>query len=133
MMFTRCDAPHARALILLTIRCVQRYINPNATEEQISKVSHWMVAFYALVIGLAGLIFFYIGVSMGWLYVSLLKRRFSAHIDDNHITDFHGRHTWISRRADCSMYYLEQGQQMGMYLWGHIWLLGWHHRVARYH
>jgi hypothetical protein len=27
------------------------------------------VACYALVIGLAGLIFFYIGVSMGWLYV----------------------------------------------------------------
>lgn len=65
---------------------VQRYINPNATEEQISKVSHWMVAFYALVIGLAGLIFFYIGVSMGWLYVSLHKLRVSSHknplIDD---------------------------------------------------
>ena len=29
------------------------------------------VAFYALVMGLAGLIFYYIGVSMGWLYVSL--------------------------------------------------------------
>jgi Na+/proline symporter len=28
-----------------------------------------MVAFDALVIGLSGLIFFYIGVSMGWLYV----------------------------------------------------------------
>lgn len=28
------------------------------------------VALYALVMGLAGLIFFYIGVSMGWLYVS---------------------------------------------------------------
>ena len=32
-------------------------------------MSHWMVALYALVIALAGLIFFYIGVSMGWLYV----------------------------------------------------------------
>jgi hypothetical protein len=30
------------------------------------------VAFYALVSALAGLIFYYIGVSMGWLYVSLV-------------------------------------------------------------
>jgi hypothetical protein len=45
------------------------------------------VALYALVSALAGLIFFYIGVSMGWLYASLvipvprieldLMRRFS--------------------------------------------------------
>ena len=57
---------------------MQRYINPNATEAQISKVSHWMVAFYALVIGLAGLIFFYIGVSMGWLYVRQLEKLMKA-------------------------------------------------------
>jgi len=31
-------------------------------------VSHAMVAFFALCMGLAGLIFFYIGISMGWLY-----------------------------------------------------------------
>jgi Na+/proline symporter len=31
-------------------------------------MGHAMVAFYALVCGIAGLIFFYIGVSMGWLY-----------------------------------------------------------------
>lgn len=49
-----------------------------------------MVAFYALVIGLAGLIFFYIGVSMGWLYVSLLKLRSSAHIDNNPSQTFMG-------------------------------------------
>jgi hypothetical protein len=29
------------------------------------------VAFYALVMGIAGLIFYYIGISMGWLYVGL--------------------------------------------------------------
>lgn len=46
----------------------KRYVNPQATEVQISRVSHYAVAFYALVMGLAGLIFFYIGVSMGWLY-----------------------------------------------------------------
>jgi hypothetical protein len=65
----------------------KKYINPDATEEQILRVSHWavrdafepaqlssdeiQVAFYALVMGIAGLIFYYIGISMGWLYVGL--------------------------------------------------------------
>ncbi|KAJ7827131.1 urea transporter [Mycena olivaceomarginata] len=53
---------------ILTYDVYKRYINPEATEAQILRVSHLMVACYALVIGLAGLIFFYIGVSMGWLY-----------------------------------------------------------------
>ncbi|KAF7297841.1 Urea transporter [Mycena kentingensis (nom. inval.)] len=53
---------------LLTYDVYKRYINPAATEAQILRVSHLMVAFYALVIGLAGVVFFYIGVSMGWLY-----------------------------------------------------------------
>ncbi|KAJ6551826.1 urea transporter [Mycena capillaripes] len=53
---------------LLTYDVYKRYINPQANEAQILRMSHLMVAFYALVIGLAGLIFFYIGVSMGWLY-----------------------------------------------------------------
>ncbi|KAK7062641.1 hypothetical protein VNI00_000129 [Paramarasmius palmivorus] len=47
---------------------IQKYINPNATENQILRMGHWMVALYSVVMGLAGLIFFYIGVSMGWLY-----------------------------------------------------------------
>ncbi|KAJ6555148.1 urea transporter [Mycena vulgaris] len=53
---------------LLTYDVYKKYINPEATEAQILRMSHLMVAFYALVIGLAGVIFFYIGVSMGWLY-----------------------------------------------------------------
>jgi hypothetical protein len=47
---------------------LQRYINPNATEQQILRVSHYMIAAYAIFMGIAGTIFFYIGVSMGWLY-----------------------------------------------------------------
>jgi urea-proton symporter len=47
----------------------KKYINPAATEAQILRVGHAMVAFYAIVMGLAGLIFYYIGISMGWLYV----------------------------------------------------------------
>lgn len=31
-------------------------------------MGHIMVAAYAIIMGLAGLIFYYIGVSMGWLY-----------------------------------------------------------------
>ncbi|KAF9043829.1 urea transporter [Hymenopellis radicata] len=53
---------------LLTYDVYKRYINPKATEEQILNVGHMMVAVYALVMALAGLIFYYIGVSMGWLY-----------------------------------------------------------------
>ncbi|KLO15220.1 urea transporter [Schizopora paradoxa] len=53
---------------ILTYDVYKKYVNPQATEAQISRVSHYAVAFYALVMGLAGLIFFYIGVSMGWLY-----------------------------------------------------------------
>ncbi|KIP04085.1 hypothetical protein PHLGIDRAFT_31522 [Phlebiopsis gigantea 11061_1 CR5-6] len=53
---------------ILTFDVYKRYINPNATESQILKVSHAGVAFFAVVMGLLGLIFFYIGISMGWLY-----------------------------------------------------------------
>ncbi|KAF8906688.1 urea transporter [Mucidula mucida] len=53
---------------LLTYDVYKKYINPKATEEQILNVGHMMVAVYALVMALAGLIFYYIGVSMGWLY-----------------------------------------------------------------
>ncbi|KAG5724151.1 putative urea active transporter 1, partial [Termitomyces sp. T112] len=53
---------------ILTYDVYKRYINPRATEAQILKVSHYMVVTYALMMSIAGLIFFYIGVSMGWLY-----------------------------------------------------------------
>ncbi|KAH0578839.1 hypothetical protein H2248_003033 [Termitomyces sp. 'cryptogamus'] len=53
---------------ILTYDVYKRYINPRATEAQILKVSHYMVVTYAFMMSIAGLIFFYIGVSMGWLY-----------------------------------------------------------------
>ncbi|KAF8504461.1 urea transporter [Russula emetica] len=53
---------------ILTYDIYKKYINPHATEAQVLKVSHAMVAFFAVCMGLAGLIFFYIGISMGWLY-----------------------------------------------------------------
>ncbi|KIY71252.1 urea transporter [Cylindrobasidium torrendii FP15055 ss-10] len=53
---------------LVTYDVYKRYINPNATESQVLNMGHIMVAAYAIIMGLAGLIFYYIGVSMGWLY-----------------------------------------------------------------
>ncbi|KAG7441409.1 urea transporter [Guyanagaster necrorhizus] len=53
---------------LLTYDVYKRYIDPKATEPQILRMGHLMVAAYAVTMGLAGLIFYYIGVSMGWLY-----------------------------------------------------------------
>ncbi|KAI0300569.1 urea transporter [Multifurca ochricompacta] len=53
---------------ILTYDVYKRYVNPRATEAQILKISHAMVAFFALCMGLAGLIFYFIGISMGWLY-----------------------------------------------------------------
>ncbi|KAI0325129.1 urea transporter [Cubamyces sp. BRFM 1775] len=53
---------------ILTYDVYKKYFNPHATEGQILKVSHAMVAIFAIVMGILGLIFFYIGISMGWLY-----------------------------------------------------------------
>ncbi|CAG7850309.1 Probable urea active transporter 1 [Serendipita indica DSM 11827] len=53
---------------ILTYDVYKRYINPHATEEQVLRVSHYMVAAFAIAMGVFGTIFFYIGVSMGWLY-----------------------------------------------------------------
>jgi len=53
---------------ILTYDVYKRYINPHATEAQVLAVSHAMVALFAVCMSLAGLIFFYIGISMGWLY-----------------------------------------------------------------
>jgi SSS family transporter len=53
---------------ILTYDVYVRYINPKATEQQILRMSHAGVVIFALVMGIAGVIFYYIGVSMGWLY-----------------------------------------------------------------
>ncbi|KAJ3510462.1 hypothetical protein NLJ89_g4658 [Agrocybe chaxingu] len=63
-----CSAELIAVSSILTYDVYKAYVNPKATEEQILRVGHAGVAFYALVCGLAGVIFFYIGVSMGWLY-----------------------------------------------------------------
>ncbi|PPQ80770.1 hypothetical protein CVT25_001907 [Psilocybe cyanescens] len=63
-----CAAELIAVSSLLTYDVYKTYINPQASESQILRIEHAMVALYALVCGIAGLVFFYIGVSMGWLY-----------------------------------------------------------------
>ncbi|KAH9480101.1 Urea-proton symporter DUR3 [Psilocybe cubensis] len=63
-----CSAELIAVSSLLTYDVYKTYINPKATDAQILKVGHAMVLIYALGCGVAGLVFFYIGVSMGWLY-----------------------------------------------------------------
>ncbi|KAI0343864.1 urea transporter [Trametopsis cervina] len=53
---------------ILTFDVYKKYVNPKATEQQVLWISHASVAFFAVVMGFLGLIFFYIGISMGWLY-----------------------------------------------------------------
>ncbi|GJJ09771.1 hypothetical protein Clacol_003995 [Clathrus columnatus] len=57
---------------VLTYDIYKRYLNPRATEAQIMRVSHLMVAAFAIFMGLAGLVFFFIGVSLGWLYMGVI-------------------------------------------------------------
>ena len=73
--------------------CSQRYFNPRATEHQVLRVSQYgvrtsyrtsirdpngfflQILGYAIFMGLAGTVFYYIGVSLGWLYVSAYSTR----------------------------------------------------------
>jgi len=63
-----CSAELIAVSSILTYDIYKTYINPRASEAQVLQVGHAAVALYAVICGLAGLIFFYIGVSMGWLY-----------------------------------------------------------------
>ncbi|KAF8122410.1 urea transporter [Boletus edulis] len=53
---------------ILTYDIYVRYINPRATEQQVLRMNHLGVVIFALVMGIAGTIFYFVGVSMGWLY-----------------------------------------------------------------
>ncbi|GAA5902567.1 hypothetical protein JCM5296_002326 [Sporobolomyces johnsonii] len=44
------------------------YINPNASDKRILFVDHCAIVAYGLFMGVLGVIFYYAGVSMGWLY-----------------------------------------------------------------
>jgi len=53
---------------ILTYDVYKRYFNPRATEHQVLRASQYGILGYAIFMGLAGTVFYYIGVSLGWLY-----------------------------------------------------------------
>ena len=83
--------------------------------------------------GFLGLIFFYIGISMGWLYV---RWDFppSLRIAPSHrapSTGIHGGRARLGGRADRDVHHLEQGEQVGLYRRRRRGLLRGRDRVAR--
>ncbi|MCO5613569.1 hypothetical protein L7F22_067846 [Adiantum nelumboides] len=54
---------------VLTFDVYKVYIKPSASSKELFWMSHIGVAFWSLALGVLGLIFYYIGISMGWLYV----------------------------------------------------------------
>ncbi|KAL7413835.1 Sodium:solute symporter family-domain-containing protein [Mrakia frigida] len=53
---------------IFTYDVYKRYINPKATDAQLIRASHAAVLGWSAIMGISGTIFFYIGISMGFLY-----------------------------------------------------------------
>lgn len=53
---------------IITYDIYKRYINPHATDKQILWVSHVGVVGFGIFMGVLGVIFYEIGVSLSWLY-----------------------------------------------------------------
>lgn len=58
----------------------KRYFNPKATGQQILVVDRICIVLYGVMMGLMGLIFYFIGISMGYLY----EREFSDYTEDSY-------------------------------------------------
>jgi SSS family transporter len=56
---------------VITFDIFQPYIKPDATGKQLFLVSHAGVCIWAICCGVLGLIWFYIGVGLGWIYVMM--------------------------------------------------------------
>lgn len=50
-----------------TFDIYKRYFNPAATSKQILWINRSFIVGWALCMGVFGLVWFYIGISMGWL------------------------------------------------------------------
>ncbi|KAJ7244056.1 solute symporter family transporter [Mycena rebaudengoi] len=53
---------------IITYDIYKRYFNPHATEKQILRVSHLGVVGFGIFMGILGVIFYEIGISLSWLY-----------------------------------------------------------------
>jgi hypothetical protein len=89
------------------------------------------VAFFALCMGLAGLIFFYIGVSMGWLYVCFLSFLDWCHLSRKDI-DFHGCDIRLGCCADCAVCDVVESKQVGLRGGFYRGICCGYHRLARH-
>lgn len=52
------------------------YFNPAATEKQVLWVSHIAIVGWGFTMAILGIIFYEIGISMGWLYVFMCANKF---------------------------------------------------------
>lgn len=57
---------------IITYDVYKRYFNPHATDKQILWISHVGVIGFGLFMGILGVIFHEIGISLSWLCVFLL-------------------------------------------------------------
>ena len=69
------------------------------------------VAFFALFMGLLGLIFFYIGISMGWLYVRTPHPSQSNFSHTYGLIGIHGSRPRFSRGTNRTLCELEESEQ----------------------
>lgn len=53
---------------ILTYDVYRRYVNPHATDKQVMFWTHAACIFYGIWMGLLGVIFYYIGINLGWLF-----------------------------------------------------------------
>ena len=54
---------------LVSYDIYREYINPEATGEQILKVSRYVIVFFGLIMGGLSIALFEIGLSLGWVYL----------------------------------------------------------------
>ncbi|KAJ7347324.1 solute symporter family transporter [Mycena albidolilacea] len=61
---------------IITYDVYKRYFNPHATDKEILRMSHVGVIGFGLFMGILGVIFFEIGISLSWLCGILFEHRF---------------------------------------------------------
>lgn len=54
---------------ILTFDIYVPYINPSASDKQTLRVNQLAILGYGIFMGILGVIFYSIGISMGWLYL----------------------------------------------------------------
>lgn len=66
--FSAASAELVAVSSILVYDVYKRYINPNPTDKQIMFWTHVSCIFYGIVMACIGIIFYEIGISLGWLF-----------------------------------------------------------------